>query len=279
MAEELYISVLFRKTQKAYYVPCPVRNIRTGDMVVVKTQRGLEMGEVLEVCCEDEVDAATLIEGRVIRRFNKDDYRKLEYLERKEKKAYQVCQEEIEKLNLPMKLLDVEYLYDGKKAIFYFSAEGRVDFRELVKRLASRLRIKVEMRQVGVRDEAKMIGGLGPCGRKLCCASFLTRFESVSIRMAKDQGLPLNTFKISGLCGRLMCCLNYEQEIYDEFLRCAPAFEQEVITPDGKGRVVGYQVVKNSAEVELESGVRRIYPLDLLEWDRKCPEAKPGRTE
>jgi cell fate regulator YaaT (PSP1 superfamily) len=264
-----YLLLLFRKTHKAYYVRSAVENVSTADLVVAKTERGLEIAEVLEVCDETEIKPDLVIEGKVIRRFSEDDYTKLEELEKKEKEAFSVCVEEIKNLGLPMKLLDVEYLYDGKKAIFYFSAPERIDFRELVRIIAKRLKIRVEMRQVGVRDEAKMIGGLGPCGRDLCCSTFLTKFEPVTINMAKNQGLPLNTFKLSGLCGRLMCCIFYENDNYEEFLKHAPEIEETVETPDGPGRVVGYQFVKCAAEVELESGVRRFYPLHLLGYSKK----------
>lgn len=269
MKDNMYVSVLFRKTQKAYYVRCKIKNIAIGEKVVVKTKRGKEIGEVVEVCNKGRIKEFAKIEGKVLRKFTEEDHRKLKELEEKEEEGYRVCQEEINNLELPMKLLDVEYMLSGNKAIFYFSAEGRVDFRELVKRVAKKLKIRVEMRQVGVRDEAKMIGGLGPCGRNLCCATFLNRFKSISIRMAKDQGLPMNTFKISGLCGRLMCCLMYEEDNYREFLKCAPDNNQRVKTPDGRGKVVGYQVVKNSAEVELESGIKKTYPLSEIDWKNK----------
>lgn len=264
-----YLLLLFRKTHKAYYVRSAVENVNAADLVVAKTERGLEIAEVLEVCDETEIKPDMVIEGKVIRKFSEDDYRKLNELEQKEKEAFNICLEEIQRLNLPMKLLDVEYLYDGKKGVFYFSAPERVDFRELVRVLAGRLKIRVEMRQVGVRDEAKMIGGLGPCGRDLCCSTFLTQFEPVTINMAKNQGLPLNTFKLSGLCGRLMCCIFYENDNYEEFLKYAPEIDEVVETPDGKGKVTGYQFVKCAAEVELESGARKFYPLHTLRYGKK----------
>lgn len=264
-----YLLLLFRKTHKAYYVRSAVENVSTADLVVAKTDRGLEIAEVLEVCDETEIKPDLVIPGKVIRRFSENDYKKLKELEKKEKEAYSICLEEIKELGLPMKLLDVEYLYDGRKAIFYFSAPERIDFRELVRRLAKRLKIRIEMRQVGVRDEAKMIGGLGPCGRDLCCSTFLTKFDPITINMAKNQGLPLNTFKLSGLCGRLMCCIFYENENYEEFLKHAPEMDEVVETPDGSGKVVGYQFVKCAAEVELESGARRFYPLHMLKYSKK----------
>lgn len=271
----IYVHILFRKIQKSYYVRSVIEDLQPAELVVVKTERGLEIGEVLEVAAPEEIKADAVIEGRVVRRLSDEDRKKLAELEAKEEEAFKVCAEEIQQLGLPMKLLDVEYLFDGRKAVFFFSAPERVDFRELVRRLNARLKIKAELRQVGVRDEAKMIGGLGPCGRRLCCSTFLTRFESVTVSMAKNQGLPLNTFKLSGLCGRLMCCLSYEHENYEEFLKCAPGLESEIETPDGKGRVVGYQYVRCAVEVELESGVRKTYPLHELVYEGKsrceCP--------
>lgn len=271
----LYANVLFRKIQKSYFVRSFIEDLNPTDLVLVKTERGLEVAEILEVCPPEEIKADAVIEGRVVRKLNEEDLKKLKELEEKEEVAFKVCVEEINRLQLPMKLLDVEYFFDGKKAVFYFSAPERVDFRELVKALVKRLKIKVELRQVGVRDEAKMIGGLGPCGLRLCCSTFLTKFESVSVNMAKNQGLPLNTFKLSGLCGRLMCCLSYEYENYEEFLKNVPVLESEIETPDGKGKVVGYQFVKCAVEVELESGARKYYPLHELSFEGKskceCP--------
>lgn len=283
LKKPLYAHVLFRKIQKSYYLRTNIEDLKLAELVVVKTERGLEIGEILEVCTADDIKADAVLEGRVLRKLNKSDLEKLKELEAKEEDAFKVCVEEINRLSLPMKLLDVEYLFDGKKAVFYFSAPERVDFRELVKALVRRLRIKVELRQVGVRDEAKMIGGLGPCGLRLCCSTFLTKFESVSVSMAKNQGLPLNTFKLSGLCGRLMCCLSYEHQNYEEFLKSAPEMEEEVETPNGKGKVVGYQFVKCAAEVELESGVRKTYPLHELKYSKKieceCPHCLRERID
>ncbi|MCX7831923.1 MAG: stage 0 sporulation protein [Actinobacteria bacterium] len=272
----LYAQILFRKIQKAYYLRTSIEDLKPTELVVAKTERGLEIGEVLEVCNSEEVKLDSVIEGRVVRRLEDEDLEKLKELQKKEEEAFKICAEEISNLSLPMKLLDVEYLFDGKKAVFYFSAPERVDFRELVKVLVRRLKIKVELRQVGVRDEAKMIGGLGPCGLRLCCSTFLTKFESVSVSMAKNQGLPLNTFKLSGLCGRLMCCLSYEHDNYEDFLKNAPEINEEVETPDGKGKVVGYQFVKCAAEVELESGARKIYPLHELDYAKKSKCECPG---
>jgi cell fate regulator YaaT (PSP1 superfamily) len=278
-----YAHILFRKIQKSFFVRTTIEDLQPTELVVVKTDRGLEVGEVLEIVSPEEIKADAVIEGKVVRRLSEEDKQKLKELQEKEEEAFKICAAEIQELGLPMKLLDVVYLFDGRKAVFFFSAPERVDFRELVRRLAFRLKIKVELRQVGVRDEAKMIGGLGPCGLRLCCSTFLTRFESVTVSMAKNQGLPLNTFKLSGLCGRLMCCLSYENANYEEFLKCAPALESEVETPDGKGKVVGYQYVRCAAEVELQSGVRKTYPLHELNYECKskceCPSCLAGITE
>jgi len=264
-----YITVLFKKTQKTHIFRCSHPEIDVGNDVLVKTQRGLEVGEVVSIEDEADTKALTQVEGKVVRRLKPEDYETLEELARKEVEAKKRCEEHIAELGLPMKLLEVEYLFDGRKAIFYFTSETRVDFRELVRRLAGDLKIRVEMRQIGVRDEARMVGGLGPCGRNLCCATFLSTFEPVSVRMAKEQGLPVNTFKISGLCGRLMCCLKYEYDNYAEFQRCAPPVGSEVKTPVGRGRVAGYQVARDGVLVEFETGVQQSFRLEELEYRGK----------
>lgn len=277
-----YITVLFKKTQKTHIFRCSHPEIDVGNDVLVKTQRGLEVGEVVSI--EDEADTKTLtqIEGKVVRRLKAEDYETFEELARKEVEAKKRCEEHIADLGLPMKLLEVEYLFDGRKAIFYFTSETRVDFRELVRRLAGDLKIRVEMRQIGVRDEARMVGGLGPCGRNLCCATFLSTFEPVSVRMAKEQGLPVNTFKISGLCGRLMCCLKYEYDNYAEFQRSAPPIGSEVKTPVGRGLVAGYQVARDAVLVEFGTGVQRSFRLEELEYRGKklkpCWESSTARS-
>ncbi len=209
------VGVRFKKAGKVYYFDPGELDISKGDCVIVETARGVEFGDVVigpkEVCEGDLVSSLK----SVIRIATEDDRAKLEENKVKEKSAFDVCVQQIEKHNLPMKLIDVEYTFDNNKVIFYFTAEGRVDFRELVRDLASVFHTRIELRQIGVRDEAKMIGGLGSCGRPLCCATFLGDFDPVSIRMAKDQNLSLNPAKISGICSRLMCCLRFESTCYD----------------------------------------------------------------
>ncbi len=217
----------------------------------METVRGIEYGEVVvapkQVSEEDIVSPLK----KVIRKATEEDEQKVKENKQKEKEAFEICLREIAKHNLPMKLIDVEYTFDNNKVIFYFTADGRVDFRELVKDLAAIFRTRIELRQIGVRDEAKMIGGLGCCGRGLCCCTFLGDFEPVSIRMAKEQNLSLNPAKISGVCGRLMCCLNFEQEFYEEVSRRAPKVNKEVLTPDGTGTVVEINALFEKVKVKL----------------------------
>lgn len=210
------VGVRFKEAGKIYYFAPGNIEITQGEAVIVETARGVEYGDV--VLGPKEVDEAEIIQPlkEVIRKATAEDKLIVDENSLKEKEAFAICLEKIAKHDLPMKLIDVEYTFDRKKVIFYYTAPGRVDFRELVKDLASVFRTRIELRQIGVRDEAKMIGGLGPCGRGLCCATFLGDFAPVSIKMAKKQSLSLNPSKISGVCGRLMCCLRYEHEVYEE---------------------------------------------------------------
>lgn len=236
--------------------------LEVGDKVIVETARGQEFGEVVSPPKELPADEVVTPLKRVVRVATKGDVAQEKKNRLKEKEARKTCLEKIEKHQLPMKLIGTEYLFDGSKMIFYFSAEGRVDFRELVKDLAATFRTRIELRQIGVRDEAKLIGGLGPCGRDLCCKLFLPDFEPVSIRMAKEQDLPLNPIKISGVCGRLMCCLKYEFASYEAFKKKAPHQGAEVKTAKGKGKVVGYNVPMQRVIVELENAQRIEVPLE-----------------
>ncbi|QGG48676.1 PSP1 domain-containing protein [Heliorestis convoluta] len=208
------VGVRFKKTGKIYYFDPSELEIQVHDRLIVETARGIEFGEAVigprQVPEEDVVNPLK----KVLRIATEEDIKQVEENQEKESKAYEICQKKIVQHQLPMKLVDVEYTFDSSKIIFYFTADGRVDFRELVKDLAAVFRTRIELRQIGVRDEAKMIGGIGCCGRVLCCASFLGDFEPVSIRMAKDQNLSLNPTKISGICGRLMCCLKFENDCY-----------------------------------------------------------------
>ncbi|ADI00856.1 MAG TPA: stage 0 sporulation family protein [Syntrophothermus lipocalidus] len=209
------VGVRFKPAGKIYYFNGEDVELKVGDKVIVETARGIEFGEV--VIGRREVDEGRLVLPlkNVIRKATEQDMRQAEENRKREVEAYAICEAKIKEHGLPMNLIDVEYTFDRGKIIFYFTAEGRVDFRELVRDLASVFRTRIELRQIGVRDEAKMLGGIGTCGRVLCCATFLGDFEPVSIRMAKDQNLSLNPTKISGICGRLMCCLKFESETYE----------------------------------------------------------------
>lgn len=248
------IGVRFKTAGKVYYFDPRGIEANRGDYVIVETSRGIEYGEVIQGIKEVENSAITKPLKGVLRIADEED--KKRYLENKEKEkeAYKICLEKIEKHELEMKLVEVEYTFDRSKVLFYFTADGRVDFRELVKDLASVFRTRIELIQIGVRDESKTLGSIGVCGRNLCCSQFLDEFVPVSIKMAKEQGLSLNPTKISGACGRLMCCLKYEQETYEELNRITPSSGTVVMTPDGKGTVVYVSLLKGRVSVRLEEG-------------------------
>jgi cell fate regulator YaaT (PSP1 superfamily) len=232
------IGVRFKDVGKVYYFDPGDAQIQMGDGVIVETIRGIEFGEV--VLSPREVTDEKIIKPlkTIIKKADEKDLEKLKANKQKEKEAFDVCQEKIQKHDMQMKLINVEYTFDGNKIIFYFTADGRVDFRELVKDLASIFKTRIELRQIGVRDEAKMLGGLGPCGRPCCCSQFLGDFQPVSIRMAKEQNLSLSPTKISGLCGRLMCCLNYENDHYKALRKLLPKVGSTIKTEDGDAQVV-----------------------------------------
>ena len=246
------VGVRFKKAGKVYYFDPTNLKIDKGTCVIVETARGVEFGEC--VIGEKEVSEEDIVSPlkNVLRIADETDIVKHEQNKAKEKDAFEICLGKIEQHKLTMKLIDVEYTFDNNKVIFYFTADGRVDFRELVKDLATIFKTRIELRQIGVRDEAKMIGGLGPCGRPLCCSAFLGDFASVSIKMAKEQSLSLNPTKISGICGRLMCCLNYEQQTYEEIRKRLPKAGAVVKTELGKGEVVSNSVVKETVKVKLK---------------------------
>ncbi|MBV7275420.1 stage 0 sporulation family protein [Clostridium sp. PL3] len=246
------VGVRFKKAGKIYYFSPGELNVKKNDNVIVETARGVEFGEcVIDPKQIKEEEIVSPLKN-VIRIANKEDIDRHLENKSKEEEAFRVCLEKIQQHNLKMKLIDVEYTFDNNKVIFYFTADGRVDFRELVKDLASIFRTRIELRQIGVRDEAKMIGGLGPCGRTMCCSTFLGDFAPVSIKMAKEQNLSLNPTKISGICGRLMCCLNYEQETYEHIRIKLPKIDSVVDTPYGRGIVVSNSVVKESVKVKIK---------------------------
>ena len=245
------IGIRFKDTGKIYYFdPCGVK-VELGQKAIVETTHGLECGDVTME--NRDVDEKAIVPPlrKMLRIATKSDLKKLEENREKEKKAFDICEKKIAEHKLDMKLVDVEYTFDCNKILFYFTADGRIDFRELVKDLASVFRTRIELRQIGVRDEAKMLGGLGICGRPFCCRSFLDEFQPVSIKMAKEQGLSLNPAKISGTCGRLMCCLKYEQEAYSDLLRRTPKINALVMTPSGKGTVVEQNLLTGVLKVSL----------------------------
>ncbi len=253
--------VYFRKTGRVGYFHSKI-SLKRGQHVVVKTQRGLEFGEVIE----DEIPVGELNKeetlGEVERIANEKDFRVVDTLRAEEKRAEEIALSKIKEHNLDMKLVEVECLFDRSKIVFYFTAAGRVDFRALVKDLAAILKKRIELRQIGVRDEARIIGGLGPCGRDLCCATYLQKFEPVSIKMAREQGLPLNPMRISGLCGRLMCCLQYEYQTYVDFRKNAPPLGSKLTTDRGEATVVDYNVPANRIVLEFENGLKEERPLE-----------------
>lgn len=246
------ISVRFKENGKSYYFDPAGADIKTGEYVIVETARGIECGEVVQGVREIADAAVPKALKPITRMADSVDIRRMRQNREDEKRAYRTCQECIARHGLEMKLVEAEYTLDRSKIMFYFTADGRVDFRELVKDLASVFRTRIELRQIGVRDEAKMIGGLGCCGRELCCSSYLDDFHPVSINMAKDQNLSLNPAKISGVCGRLMCCLKYEHEAYAELQKVTPRQGSVVDTPEGRGKVVSTQMLRGTCKVQLD---------------------------
>lgn len=246
------VGVRFKEVGKVYYFDPIGIKIEEGQHVIVETVRGIECGEI--AVANREVDDEEIVKPLkpIIRVATDEDMAVVEKNKKKEKEAFDVCLKKIEAHKLDMKLIDVEYTFDGSKVLFYFTSDGRVDFRELVKDLASVFRIRIELRQIGVRDESKMKGGLGMCGRPFCCNSFLGDFQPVSIKMAKEQGLSLNPTKISGTCGRLMCCLKYEQDAYEHLLRVTPKVGAIVETDEGRGTVVETNIIKGELKIRLD---------------------------
>src|SRR6478735_332619 len=259
------VGVRFKKAGKIYYFDPIDLPIEKESAVIVETARGVEYGKVVVGKKTVKENDVVLPLKKVIRIADHMDADLVEENKKAAKDAFQTCQEKIKDHSLKMKLVDVEYTFDRNKIIFYFTAEGRVDFRELVKDLASIFRTRIELRQIGVRDEAKMLGGIGPCGRMLCCSTFLGDFEPVSIKMAKDQNLSLNPTKISGLCGRLMCCLKYENDEYETAKEQLPDIGSTIKTSDGSGRVVGLNILERIIQVELSDHEQILeYTLDEI---------------
>lgn len=287
------VGVRFRTAGKIYYFDPKGISFSRGEHAIVETARGVEYGFVVMGNRETEDEKIVQPLKEVIRKANaEDDQQHLEN-EAKEKEAYKICQEKIQKHHLEMKLIDVEYTFDSSKVLFYFTADGRVDFRALVKDLAAIFRTRIELRQVGVRDETKILGGYGICGRPLCCHTFLSDFAPVSIRMAKEQGLSLNPTNISGVCGRLMCCLKNEEEVYEFLNARLPAVGDVVTTPDGlRGEVSSISVLSQKVKVvvnlekEDEKELReyavselKFKPRKRVTGDKKKPESKGNRAQ
>lgn len=245
------ISVRFREGGKAYFFSPGELEIKEGDGVIVETARGTEFGDVVGAPQQVEEDKIVAPLKEVQRVATEHDREQRDKNRAKEKEAFATCLKKIAEHKLDMKLVDVEYSYNGAKVVFYFTADGRVDFRELVKDLAAVFKTRIELRQIGVRDEAKMLGGLGSCGLPVCCKTFLADFTPVSIKMAKEQNLSLSPTKISGICGRLMCCLKYEQDSYESMRRQMPRMNREVITSDGAGTVLENNVITEKTRVRV----------------------------
>ncbi|ASI34063.1 MULTISPECIES: stage 0 sporulation family protein [Exiguobacterium] len=250
------VGVRFKEAGKIYYFAPGQESLSRGQAVIVETVRGIEYGEVVIADKQMDEEDVVLPLKSILRIADDKDAMIVRENKVAALDAHAVCVEKIREHKLDMKLVDVEYTFDRNKVIFYFTAEGRVDFRELVKDLAAVFRTRIELRQIGVRDEAKLLGGIGPCGRVLCCSSFLGEFEPVSIKMAKDQNLSLNPTKISGVCGRLMCCLKYENDTYEEMRRDLPDYGKRLTVPEGEGRVVGLNILDQVVQIELKDRSR-----------------------
>ncbi len=248
------IGVRFKKLGKIYFFNPKGLRIKKGDKVIVETAQGEEYGEVVIPNRRVEDDKIVTPLKKVIRIANYKDHKHFNECKKIEKDAFNICQKKIKQHKLDMNLTDVEYKFDNSKILFYFTADGRVDFRELVKDLASIYKIRIELRQIGVRDEVKRIGGNGVCGRELCCCTFLSDFQAVSIKMAKEQNVSLNPSKISGNCGRLMCCLKYENDVYEEKLKELPHIGAIVKTKDGEGEIDNLEILKEKVRVKIKDG-------------------------
>ncbi len=271
------IGLRFSEAGKVYYFSPKGEKVKLGDKVIVETSRGIEIGRVS--IANKKVDNSEIVAPlkSIMRKVTKEDLITAEENRELEKKAHKIAVEKIREHKLSMKLINVEYTFDRSKILFYFTADGRVDFRDLVKTLAGIFKTRIELRQIGVRDEAKNMGSVGICGRKLCCSSFLDEFQPVSIKMAKEQGLSLNPTKISGVCGRLMCCLQYEQEGYEEMLKIVPPKGSVVETEDGRGSVVECFTLKGLVKVKVDTkdgSIVKILPVKDIKVIKKAKEEK-----
>jgi len=258
------VGVRFQQTGPVYDFDCGHFVLKGGDKVIVKTEQGLGLGTVVRGPFKVDPSEGGRELKKIFRLAHAEDLAQDEKIQEREKEAFSFCLEHIRERNLQMKLVRVECFFDGSKIIFYFTADGRVDFRELVKDLVHRFHTRIEMRQIGVRNEAKMIGGLGPCGRELCCASFLPDFAAVSVKMAKEQNLPLNPTKISGICGRLMCCLTYEYETYQQLKRDFPRIGKTILSPLGLVKVLRQNVMEGLILVETAEKEEKVIKVSEL---------------
>lgn len=282
---EKIVGIKFKNTAKVYYFSPNGVSFKKGDGVIVETARGVEYGTV--VIENKEVDDSEIVQPLkpVIRKATKADKDRLKRNEEKTPEAFRLCNEKIIQHKLNMKLVGAEYTFDGSKIIFSFTAPGRIDFRDLVKDLAAVFRIRIELRQIGIRDETRLLGGIAPCGRPCCCSSCMTDFKKVSIKMAKTQGLSLNPTKISGLCGRLMCCLSYENDYYKEVFKKMPKVGGEVTSPDGKATVVSVNMLTLTVKVKMEqkdgSMVYKDFNVGDLKFNKcaACVEEKLSKEE
>ncbi|MDD5347640.1 MAG: stage 0 sporulation family protein [Candidatus Omnitrophica bacterium] len=248
------VSVRLRDTGQNFFYNCGELACKEGDVVIVEHDRGLDYGQIVSLKVDEQEAKSKQPIKRIVRLAKEQDRKQIEDNRAKSKDAFSTCAKKIEEHKLDMKLVQAEYSFDRSKIVFYFTSNGRIDFRELVKDLAKIFKARIELRQIGVRDETKFFGGFGPCGRELCCSKFLTDFEPVTIKMAKEEGLPLNPPKISGICGRLMCCLNYEYETYKVLSKGLPREGERITVKEGKGKVLSVNVFKRTANVELETG-------------------------
>ena len=251
---EKIIEIRIREYGPTAYAKSSIADFKLGDYLILEQDRGLDYATVVAILDSLSGKSEPKLIKKIVRRATDQDLKQIEQNRKKSKGAANTCLNKIQEHRLPMKLVGVEFAFDSSKIVFYFTAEGRVDFRSLVKDLAKIFKVRIELKQIGVRDEAKLFGGIGPCGRKLCCATFLKNFEPVSIKMAKEEGLPLNPPKISGICGRLMCCLGFEYETYKSLLRGLPRQGERLHTPQGKGKVISVNIFKRTVVVELEEG-------------------------
>lgn len=266
-----FVGVVFKEAGKVYYFDPNNLDLKPGVHVIVKTSKGTEFAEVVTSPAEINEEDLNAPLKKILRKASKKDEEKRAKNIEDEIKALRTCEKKVLEHNLQMKIIDVEIMFDRSKYVFYFTAEGRIDFRDLVKDLASIFKTRIELRQIGVRDEAKLVGGLGPCGRRLCCTFFLEEFEPVSIKMAKTQDLPLNPLKISGICGRLMCCLKYEYDSYKDFKERAPKIGKILEMPDGTAKVIEHDVPQECVILEFEEGKRVRFKLHQLPgYEKKC---------